>query len=65
MLAGGEAGNIAYAAAIAHTNELSSRGLIDIADFLVDFANVSSEAAGLAIVEKWNEREVNASNRFD
>lgn len=65
LLAGDEAGNIAYATAIAHPNELSSRSLIDVADFLVDLASSSSEAAGLAIVEKWNEREVNASDRFD
>ncbi len=65
LLAGDEVGNIAYAAAIAHANEQSSRSLIDIADFLVDLASASSEVAGLAIVEKWNEREVNAPNRFD
>ena len=64
LLAGDEAGNVAYATAIAHTNELSSRSLIDIADFLVDLASASSEAAALAIVEKWNERG-HAPNRFD
>jgi hypothetical protein len=57
LLAGDESGNIPYATAIAHTNELSSRSLIDVADFLVDLTSASSEAAGLAIVEKWKERE--------
>jgi hypothetical protein len=65
LLAGDEVGNITYATAIAHANEQSSRSLIDIADFLVDLASASSEAAGLAIVEEWNEREVDAPNRFD
>jgi len=56
MSAGGEVGNVAYAAAIVHANELSSRGLIDIADLVVDLASLSSESAALAIIRKSNER---------
>jgi gluconate kinase len=65
LLAGGETGNVTYAATIAHANELSSRSLIDIADFVVNLGSASSEAAALSIIKKWSEREVNASNRFD
>jgi hypothetical protein len=65
LSAGNETGNIPYSTAIAHTNELSSRSLVDIADFLFDLANASSAAAALAILEKWEEREANAPNRFD
>jgi hypothetical protein len=65
LLAGHEVGRVSYATAVAHPNEQSSRSLIDIADLLIDLASASSEAAGLAIVEKWDEREVDAPNRFD
>jgi hypothetical protein len=58
LLAGNETGNIVYATAIAHTNEISSRSLIHIADILVDLAGISSEAAALVILEKWKEKEI-------
>jgi hypothetical protein len=65
LLAGDEAGNIPYATAISHANEISSRSLFDVADFLVDLTSTSSETAALAIIKKWSEGEVNASSRFD
>jgi adenylosuccinate synthase len=65
LIAGNEAGNVTYAVSIAHTNEISARSLIDIADFRVDLTSVSSEAAASTIVEKWKEREVHAPNCFD
>ena len=65
LLSGSESGNVAYADAIAHSNEISARSLADIADLLVDLASTSSEVATLAIIEKWKAREVDAPNRFD
>jgi cytidylate kinase len=52
LATGGEyVGNTPYSAAIAHPNEISSRALIRIADYIVELDRTSSEEAALDILK--------------
>lgn len=55
LLAGSETGNTDYTTASTHPNELASRSLGEVADIIVDLEHTSSQAAALAILEKWKE----------
>jgi gluconate kinase len=56
LAAGGERGNVSYETTKQHPNEISSRGLIEIADFVLDLEHMTPDAAALTIIERWPEK---------
>jgi hypothetical protein len=58
-------GDTAYEAAIAHPNETCARGLITIADFVVDISQTPPPEAAAKILTRSIERVRNAASCFD
>lgn len=66
LAAGGEyAGNTPYNVAKSHPNEIESRGLIEMADIVLDLCQTRPEKAAAEILEQWNNGEKRATGGSD
>jgi hypothetical protein len=58
-------GNTSYQAAIAHPNEISARGLNEIADAIVDVSQSLPQQTAEEILKQWTDRRQHAASRAD